>query len=611
MNKFLSKFVSAGVLSAATGAAPLPASAQNPLAFDPGTSMRSASATACSPDWTQFGLDGDNSRNAACETAITSANVGTLKQTWSFEATGNLDGGVASETGPNGPIIYAADSNGGLNAINGTTGQAIWSHYLSDYTGNNASKSRGTPAIAGDLLILGDRASATVLAVNKTTGALAWSTVVDTTQDTMITTSVTVNNGVVYSGVSASQEYWVTQTPGYQLNFAGSVVALDAATGKKIWQTQMVPLSAGYTGGAVWGSGFAISQSLNLLYVSTGNNYSVPDAATSCIAAAGSSKAGQDKCLPKNDDVDSLVALDLTTGVRKWARKLEGADTTDSNCGETDPVNPCTGTGSDFDSASGPNIFTATINGQATELVGLGQKSGSYFALNPASGALVWSVRAGRGSQQGGIMWGSAVDAQHVYVAENDDAGSQTSVLKTASGAVVRVKGGYFAALDVATGDIDWTTAGLGGTAKAPTGAISPMTVANGVVFGGTTSGNTLQAMDAASGQVLWSFKNPAGAWVSSGATVADGLVLSGEGPTLYAFALPQEGSTLSVSVGHPRIPYRKADLARSDIAFASHHKTGAGPSAAGQAPDPTGQGGTALQSMLNIGPKPLVPPAP
>ena len=50
-------------------------------------------------------------------------------------------------------------------------------------------------------------------------------------------------------------------------------------------------------------------------------------------------------------------------------------------------------------------------------LVGFGQKSGIYWALNPATGDILWSSVVGPGGTLGGIEWGTATDGQGIYVA--------------------------------------------------------------------------------------------------------------------------------------------------------------------------------------------------
>jgi len=50
-------------------------------------------------------------------------------------------------------------------------------------------------------------------------------------------------------------------------------------------------------------------------------------------------------------------------------------------------------------------------------IVGFGQKSGIFWALNPDNGNIVWSTPVGPGASLGGIEWGTATDGQRIYVA--------------------------------------------------------------------------------------------------------------------------------------------------------------------------------------------------
>jgi polyvinyl alcohol dehydrogenase (cytochrome) len=80
-------------------------------------------------------------------------------------------------------------------------------------------------------------------------------------------------------------------------------------------------------------------------------------------------------------------------------------------------------------------------------------------------------------------------------------------------------------ALNPMTGAWEWQTATPGGHA-----AMGPVTVADGVVYAGTTApnGNNMFALNAATGKVLWRY--PSGASVESGPSVVDGTVYWGEG---------------------------------------------------------------------------------
>ncbi len=232
------------------------------------------------------------------------------------------------------------------------------------------------------------------------------------------------------------------------------------------------------------------------------------------------------------------MALDLATGAPRWGHRLQGSDTSTLNCRTATPAQPCPmPTGPDFDFGSGPNLFDAG-SGPAPRLrVGAGQKSGVYWALDPLSGQIAWRAQPGPGGVRGGIMWGSAVDRAHVYVAENNSSGA---AYKSAEGSA-RLQGGSWAALDVGTGAVAWQVAVTDGQGK-PAGTESAMSVANGVVFGGSTAGEMV-ALDAGSGRVLWRFGSGGG--VTCGAAIVAGVVYWGSGDPyglandkLYAFGL-------------------------------------------------------------------------
>ncbi|MEU5668541.1 hypothetical protein AB0H10_38575, partial [Streptomyces longwoodensis] len=58
----------------------------------------------------------------------------------------------------------------------------------------------------------------------------------------------------------------------------------------------------------------------------------------------------------------------------------------------------------DFDFGSAPNLYTTEIDGKPKELLGIGQKSGVYYTLEPATGKVVWQTQVGPGGALGGIQ---------------------------------------------------------------------------------------------------------------------------------------------------------------------------------------------------------------
>ena len=487
-------------------------------------------------DWPSFGHDATN--NATNKSKISTSNVHNLKPKWTFTTGSDVSSRAAVVKG----VAYFPDWAGNIYAVNTSNGSLLWSHQLSDYGLTVGTVSRTSPAVAGGVVYIGTQynpaaptgATGWLLAINASTGALVWKMQPDTSNSIpVITASPVVANGVVYVGMTSNEEY-VAADPTYPCcSVVGSFVAVKAKTGHKLWQTFTAP--AGYSGANIWGSHAVVDKGRQTIYIATGNNYSIPFDPTykQCIANGGTEVS----CISPNDHADSVLALDLSSGNIKWATRLmtwgqlytqgvnDGSDFWNVGCflgpGTNCPPPPV---GPDYDFGSSPNEITyQTASGPAT-IIGAGQKSGIYYALDPDTGALLWSTQVGPGSSLGGIEWGSASDGHLIYVAIVDLFGIPYS---TGSA-------GSWAALDPATGHIVWQKAD-------PNGAVDlgPLAVANGVVYapsmGGPTFGGgspgtapTMFALDAATGNTLWTFVS--GSSVIAGATVAENNIFWGSG---------------------------------------------------------------------------------
>jgi polyvinyl alcohol dehydrogenase (cytochrome) len=95
--------------------------------------------------------------------------------------------------------------------------------------------------------------------------------------------------GLVYVGMSSCEEPLAEIDPLFVPTARGSIVALDPTTGALAWQTWLTP--PGDTGVPVWSS-FALDSSTDTLYTDTGNNYTSPatplsDAVLALNAATG------------------------------------------------------------------------------------------------------------------------------------------------------------------------------------------------------------------------------------------------------------------------------------------------------------------------------------
>jgi polyvinyl alcohol dehydrogenase (cytochrome) len=489
-----------------------------------GLALNSAAQSVNNPaTWPAAGHDLSNSRNQPAENLINPGNVSSLTTKWVFRTGGD----VSATPTVGADAVYVPDWAGNLYAIRKDNGQAIWATKISQYTGAVAAYSRVSPAIHGNDLIVGDIASsstlhdgARIIAINQQNGALHWATQVEKHPAAIITGSPVVVGDMVVVGISSNEEGLADQ-PGYECcTFRGSMVALDANTGQVLWQTYTVPDNGGkvggYSGGAIWQPP-AIDAVKGLIYVGSVNNYTVPDSVEACQKKVSAGMAVS--CMDPADYFDSVLALDLRTGAIRWTKQLQGYDVwtvacTNAKAGVTCP-SPA---GPDYDmSGSGPNLLPG--------LVGFGQKSGVFWALDPSSGDIIWNSVVGPGSTLGGIEWGTASDGDRIYVAITNNLHDAYKLANRGE----TITWGSWSALNARTGRIVWQTAD-------PTkGAVDmgAVSVANGVMYAGSYSG-FMYALDARTGKVLWSFDS--GGSIIDGPSIADGVVYWGSG---YAHIAP------------------------------------------------------------------------
>jgi polyvinyl alcohol dehydrogenase (cytochrome) len=367
-----------------------------------------------------------------------------------------------------------------------------------------------------------------------------WQTTLDTNPYALIASSPALEAGRIYVGVSSGEEGASFNDPKHVYTFRGSVAALDAATGKIMWQTPMIDDSvyynpdrslSGYAGAAVWSGTPAIDRKRHQLYVTTGNNYAVPPD----VAEGGD--------LPAGDHVESILALDIDTGKVRWSERMTSGDVWTFG----------TMRGPDWDFGCGANLFQAVISGGWHDLVGAGQKSGVYWAVDADTGTVLWHTQVGPGGHLGGIHWGAAVDGKRIYVGVNDETATPYRLGGDGGQAGKMTNVGSWAALDPATGEILWQVANPSMTAPLNLASVNgPLAVVDDVVFAGSMDdAGTMFALHAATGDVLWSYAS--GATVYSGPAIADGVVYWGNGypqrlffgstgQTLFAFAVGADG---------------------------------------------------------------------
>jgi polyvinyl alcohol dehydrogenase (cytochrome) len=551
-----------------SGDRPAPRDAEGGSADEAGAmqvapSVPQPDCSADSTDWPFFGQNVCNTSSPASGGAINRDSVKTLKTKWVYTAAGDVSATPAIVAGR----VYVPDWAGNILCLDANTGAVVWKKDVeslvraADSTaGVGGYRSRTTPIVTSTSVIFGtlrDGAplvspatyghGAYLVSVDKNTGALNWATPVHEGHPAAnIASSPTYDGTNVYFGTSSSEEAFPYYNSAYKCcTFRGSIYAVNAATGTVVWHTHTISDSlynsganggpvGGFTGVAQWSSAPVIDRKRKQLYVTTGNNYSIASGAT-----------GKES----GNYVDAILALDIGTGAVKWVQSLpEGGQDIWTYTEQKGP---------DSDFGAGANLFTAVVHGTAMDLVGAGQKSGVYFAVDADSGAVVWKTQVGPGGHLGGIHWGTATDGVRIYVGVNNDSGSAWTLGGKGSQAGKMTSVGAWTALDPATGDILWQIANpahtlpmkstIGGEYVSVNG---PVRAVNGVLFAGSMDAmGTMFAIDAATGDVLWSFQS--GGTVYGGAAVSGNTVYWGSGYAtsrlgfgtdslkLYAFSPP------------------------------------------------------------------------
>jgi polyvinyl alcohol dehydrogenase (cytochrome) len=443
---------------------------------------------------------------------LAAADVPRLKLKWAF----NL-GAVTNARGQPaiwGGRVFVGTLAGDLYALDAATGCVHWGFKATAgiRSGVVIGEADGVPAV-----FFGDR-SAVMYAVNAESGELLWKTRPVEHLLASATASPQFYKGVIYQGFSSIEEALAADPNAECCSFRGSVTALDAATGRTIWQSFTIddPVSSG---AAIW-STLTIDELRGALYAATGNNYSDPVTSTS----------------------DAILAFDWKTGKRLWSKQLSPNDTYNGGCSAHGHPHCPAEDAPDSDFGQ-PPILVQFGGGQRALVIA--QKSGMVHAIDPdAEGRVLWQTRVGAGGLLGGSQWGSAADAQRAYVAISDVV---LHSVVDAAGSHIRLdpnKGGGLHAIDLKSGRIIWRVA----AAKCPAAQAicSPaqsaaVTAIPGVVFSGSIDGH-MRAYSTVDGRLIWDFdtvrefptvngKSAHGGSIdATGAAIAGGLVLVNSG---------------------------------------------------------------------------------
>jgi polyvinyl alcohol dehydrogenase (cytochrome) len=485
--------------------------------------------SAGSAQWNGWSPGLTNSRfEDAAAAGIAAQDVPRLKLKWAFTL-GNVTAARSQITVAGGRLFIATET-GAVYSLDAKTGCQYWifkagSGIRGGVTLGEADK---TPAVFFSEI------GGTMHAVNAKSGETLWKVAVADHFATMATATPRYYKGVIYQPFSSFEES-IGADPKYACcTFRGSVAALDAATGRKLWQTYTIidtpkptrkssagTQLSGPSGAGIWSTP-TIDERRGALYVATGDNYSDPPTKTS----------------------DAILAMDLKTGALLWSKQLSQGDAFNNSCSIPNGSNCPESKGPDYDFGQ-PPILVQLDSGKRALVIG--QKSGMVHAIDPdAEGKILWQTPAGMGGPLGGSQWGSAADARNVYVAISDVGLSGVADPKSPLGFRLVLdpkKGGGLHALDLRTGKIVWNAKtfpcadGRTDCSPAQSGAV---TAIPGVVFSGSLDGH-LRAYSTATGEVLWDTdterefdtvngKAHGGSMDAAGPAIAGGMVFVNSG---------------------------------------------------------------------------------
>jgi polyvinyl alcohol dehydrogenase (cytochrome) len=440
--------------------------------------------------WNGWGVTTANSRYQS-NPGFNAADVPRLKVKWAFGFPGDLSANAQPVVA--GGRVFIGSPSGMVYALDAASGCIHWYYQA-------AAAIRTAPTIAQITTPAGPRYAAffgdlggNLYAADAANGGILWKVRVDNFPFARVTGSPVFLNGRLYVGVSSGEEISAVPADYECCKFRGSMLAINASTGDTIWRTYTIteearPIKAKSTGGQMWGPAGApiwtsptLDPQRNVVYATTGNNYSDPSTANS----------------------NAFVAFDRDTGKILWVRQMTANDVYTSSCRMPNKANCPETAGPDVDFASSP-ILVSLPNGRRALVAG--QKSGVVHAVDPdREGAVLWSTRIGKGGTLGGVQWGSAADASNIYVALSDV--GRVNLTFTASSDIDSTSGGGMFALRLTDGERVWYTppAECGNRARCSPAQSAAVTAMPGVAFSGSIDGH-LRAYSATDGKVMWDF---------------------------------------------------------------------------------------------------------
>jgi polyvinyl alcohol dehydrogenase (cytochrome) len=537
-----------------------------------------ASARADDRDWAMYNHDVIGTRHNPGETALDRVTARGLEEKWRFPAKGSAEEiGVihATPVVVNGYVYFGTATDPTFYKLS-PDGKVRWT-YRRDAVRRRGATGKGrfqpsdggimTSALVTDDTVYFADLAGWIYALDRGTGKERWKLNSRAPEfpgahpiNVFFAGPLVARGKLIVAGGSLEQV--ISASPFYKGSTGrGFVVALDPKIGRVIWKYDVGPKPEPLTPPIKIKDSFGD----HVFYFgpATSSVWSTPsfDADTGTIFFGTDVNTAPRRPTPEDPrlytrESCAVIAVDVDKGIEKWVTQITPGDVWTNSMRSYDPSE---GRYKDQSIGDTPKIYSITVEGKPTKVVGVGCKNGGFYVLRAADGRIIEHTPVYTGPPSyplspepdrrmlalpsciGGLQTGCATDGRTIFT-NGIDALKLGSQEKPAASAVPPT-GGRVVAISLDTHTELWRherprVATLGGPAPKPiyTDVGDPVgsgiAVANGVVYFTTVASGKLVALDAATGSLLKEIDlGP----VWSGPSVSRGRVYVGTGNTLFS----------------------------------------------------------------------------
>lgn len=488
---------------------------------------------------TTFGYDLSNTRVlTARQAGLTKAQLSNLELAWALA----IPGGTTMRSQPaivGKTVFMPAPDAGALYAFDVTEPAAPCIKWVYRTQGNSPlrtsvaygvlSDGRGVLAFAGF--------DTTIHLLDAKTGIALWTKKTDTYSYSLTTGTPVVLADRIIVPMSQYEIAVAARNDQVCCNNHGYLLSLSPKDGSQQWRYDTMPdatpirdrgdgkMLYGPSGAPIWNSP-AIDQKHRLIFFGTGEANSPPT----------------------HKNTDAIIAIGLDDGKERWSFQATARDIFLSGCG---PIPKSTQLNCVSDTVYRDVDFGASMiighTKRGQDAVFAGQKSGAVWAMESATGKVLWRQALGTGSPLGGVHWGIALEGDTVFAPIS----FVGRALPDETVDVSTIKSGM-SALNAATGEVKWVFATSPDCAgdrqeRVPScarmyGFSTAPTVIDGAVIEGGLDGY-LYVLDAKDGKQLWKFDT---------ATPFQGINgVSGKGGSIDAASITAGDGLLFINSGY------------------------------------------------------------